>query len=118
MLRTRLEAGLAGCGVRFFSAGAERLPGTSFFSVPGIDGETLVGKLDRAGFAVASGSACSSANPEPSRTLVAIGVDERTARSAIRVSIGRANTEQEVDDFLTAFGRIVDQLGKLAAVSA
>ena len=118
MLRTRLEAGLAGCGVRFFSTGAERLPGTSFFSVPGVDGETLVGKLDRAGFAVASGSACSSANPEPSRTLVAMGVDERTARSAIRVSIGRANTEQEVDDFLTAFGRIVDQLGKLAAVSA
>ena len=117
-LRARLERGLVGQGVRVFAAQVERLPGTSFFSVAGIDGETLVGKLDRAGFAVASGSACSSANPEPSRTLMAMGVDETTARGAIRVSIGRTNNEQEVDDFLATFAQIVDQLGRLAAVSA
>lgn len=117
-LRKRLEAGLAAFGVTVFAADAPRLPGTCFFSVSGIDGETLVGKLDRAGFAVASGSACSSANPEPSRTLLAMGVDEGIARGAIRVSLGRMNTKQEVDDFLATFGRIVGQLKSLTAISA
>lgn len=117
-LRARLEAGLVGRDVKIYSSAVDRLPGTSFFSVAGIDGETLVGKLDRAGFAVASGSACSSANPKPSSTLMAMGVDELSARGAIRVSVGRTNTEKEVDDFLAMFGQIVGQLGKLAAVSA
>jgi cysteine desulfurase len=50
------------------------LPNTTYFALPDIDGETLVGKLDRAGYAVASGAACSSANPEPSHVLRAMGV--------------------------------------------
>ena len=53
-------AWLGALGARIFSAAAPRLPNTVFFAVPDIDGETLVGKLDRAGFACASGSACSS----------------------------------------------------------
>ena len=57
-LRQRLESGLGGLGVRIFGAGAERLPNTTYFALPDIDGETLVGKLDRAGFALASGAAC------------------------------------------------------------
>jgi hypothetical protein len=60
-----LEAGLAAQGATIFAAAAERLPNTSYFAFDGIDGETLVGKLDRAGFAVAAGAACSSANPNP-----------------------------------------------------
>jgi len=78
-----LEKGLAEQGATIFGLGAERLPNTVYFSLPGIDGETLVGKLDRAGFAVASGAACSSAKPEPSHVLMAMGVEPALARGAI-----------------------------------
>jgi len=72
-MRAKLEAGLAVLGARIFATDALRLPNTSYFAFPDIDGETLVGKLDREGFAVASGAACSSANPEPSHSPRAIG---------------------------------------------
>ena len=116
-LQARLDAGLTGLGATIFSAGAERLPNTTFFALPGIDGETLVGKLDRVGFAVASGSACSSAHPEPSPTLLAMGVTPECARAAVRVSLGSGNTGQDVDGFLEAIAQIVDHLRNLTAMA-
>ncbi len=116
-LRDRIESGLKLQGVRIFAAGAPRLPNTSFFAVEGIDGETLVGKLDRAGFACASGSACSSANPEPSHTLLAMGVAPEVARGAIRVSLGRDSREEDVERFVVTFARIVTELKKTAAIA-
>jgi cysteine desulfurase len=117
-LRRRLEAGLVPLGATVFGAAAERLPNTTYFSLPGIDGETLVGKLDRAGFAVASGAACSSANPEPSHVLRAMGVAPEVARGAVRVSLGAGNTEAEVDDFIKVLQATVGSLRGLAAVAA
>lgn len=116
-LREVLESGLNEQGATIFGQAAERLPNTTFFALPGIDGETLVGKLDRAGFAVASGSACSSVNPEPSHVLMAMGVAPELARGAVRVSLGRATTEQEVRDFLLALAETVFQLRRLAALA-
>lgn len=116
-LRERLEAGLVHMGAQIFSAAAARLPNTSFFALAGIDGETLVGKLDRAGFAVASGSACSSANPEPSHTLTAMGVEAGLARSAVRVSLGGGSSEQDIDGFLKTLGENLAGLRTLAAVA-
>lgn len=116
-LRERLEAGLVQLGAQIFSASAARLPNTSFFALAGIDGETLVGKLDRAGFAVASGSACSSANPEPSHTLMAMGVEAGLARSAVRVSLGAGSSEQDIDGFLKTLGENLASLRTLAAVA-
>jgi cysteine desulfurase len=116
-LRERLEAGLTRLDARIFSADALRLPNTSFFAIPGVDGETLVGKLDRAGFAVASGSACSSAHPEPSRTLLAMGVESGLARAAVRVSLGSGSTQQDVDGFLTALGESLASLRTLTAMT-
>ncbi len=116
-LRDHIESGLKLQGVRIFAAGAPRLPNTSFFAVEGIDGETLVGKLDRAGFACASGSACSSANPEPSHTLLAMGVAPEVARGAIRVSLGRDSREEDVERFVATFARIVTELKKTAAIA-
>lgn len=116
-LQRRLEAGLAQFGARIFSAGAARLSNTSFFAIEGVDGETLVGKLDRAGFAVASGSACSSANPEPSHTLMAMGVEAGLARAAVRVSLGAGSSQQDVDGFLKALGESVASLRTLAAMA-
>jgi len=117
-LRGELEQGLAGQGATIFGLAAERLPNTIFFALPGIDGETLVGKLDRAGFAVASGSACSSVNPEPSHVLMAMGVAPEVARGAVRVSLGRETTEQEARDFLLALAETAFQLRRLAALAS
>ena len=116
-LRDALEAGLAAHGMRIFSAGAPRLPNTVFFAAEGMDGETLVARLDRAGFACASGSACSSANPEPSHTLLAMGVERETARGAVRVSLGRDTQEKHVVDFLACLGQQMSELNNLTAVA-
>lgn len=116
-LRAELEAGLAALGARLFGAGAERLPNTTYFAIPDVDGETLVGKLDRAGFAVASGAACSSANPEPSHVLSAMGVAPEIARGAVRVSLGQATTPAEVNDFLNALQATVVGLQRMTSVS-
>jgi cysteine desulfurase len=117
-LRGLLERGVAGQGAQVFGAGAERLPNTVYFAFPGIDGETLVAKLDRAGYAVASGAACSSANPEPSHVLLAMGVEPQLARGAVRVSLGADTTDHQVGDFLQALVTTVTQLRGLASVAA
>lgn len=116
-MRERLEAGLAGLGARIFAAEVVRLPNTSYFAFPNIDGETLVGKLDREGFAVASGAACSSASPEPSHVLRAMGVAPDIARGAVRVSLGAANTEADIEQFINALQVTVGRLQGLTAVS-
>jgi cysteine desulfurase len=103
--------------VRIFGAGTERLPNTTYFALPDIDGETLVGKLDREGFAVASGAACSSANPEPSHVLQAMGVAPEIARGAVRVSLGAGNSEADVDNFINALQVTVGRLQGLTAVA-
>lgn len=117
-LRDEVEQALGALGARIFSAGALRLPNTVFFAIAGIDGETLVGKLDRAGFACASGSACSSANPEPSHTLLAMGVEPAVARGAVRVSLGRDTAAADVRRFIETFARVVGELKNLASVAA
>lgn len=122
-LRDALEAGLVQQGATVFgraeskSKSAERLSNTTFFALSGIDGETLVGKLDRAGFAVASGSACSSAEPEPSHVLRAMGVVPELARGAVRISLGTGNTTKQVVDFLAALGDTLFQLRRLTALA-
>lgn len=116
-LRVEIENGLAEQGAVIFALGAERLPNTVYFALPGIDGETLVAKLDRAGFAVASGAACSSARPEPSHVLMAMGVAPEIARGAVRVSLGRETTEQQARDFLLALAETVFQLRRLTALA-
>jgi cysteine desulfurase len=117
VLRGRLESGLAALGARIFGSDAERLPNTTYFAVPDIDGETLVGKLDREGFAVASGAACSSANPEPSHVLRAMGVAPETARGAVRVSLGAGNSETDVDEFINALRLTVGRLQGMTALA-
>lgn len=117
-LMHKLECGLGALGATIFSVNAKKLPNTAYFSFAGIDGETLVGKLDREGFAVASGAACSSANPEPSHVLRAMGVSPEIARGAVRVSLGSSNTEAEIEQFINALQVTVGRLQGLTAVVA
>ena len=116
-LRDRTEEGAAALGAEIFGRGAERISNTTYFAFPDIDGETLVIELDKAGFAVASGAACSSTSTEPSATLLAMGVGPELARGAVRVSFGVQNTASEVEDFLQALGATVSRLRRLTAIA-
>lgn len=116
-LRNRLEHGLVSLGARLFAAGADRLPNTTCFSLPNLDGETLVAQLDRVGYAVASGAACSSANPEPSHVLRAMGVTAEIARGAVRISLGKGNTLEQVEGFLVSLRDTATRLQRLTAVA-
>jgi cysteine desulfurase len=108
-MRTRLEAALP-VGVDVVSAGSDRLPGHSLLRTPGLRAELLVLALDREGFAVAAGSACSAGDAEPSHVLVAQGMSAEDARSVIRVSIGARTTADEIDGFIAALDRTIGTL--------
>ncbi|HWN29754.1 MAG TPA: cysteine desulfurase family protein [Burkholderiales bacterium] len=116
-MRERLEQGLQGMGARVFGGNAQRLPNTSYFAFPGIDGETLVIELDKAGYAVASGSACSSVSNDPSPTLLAMGVAPDVARSAVRVSLGKNNNMDEIEGFLQTLNAVLNRLQRLSAIA-
>ena len=115
-MRARLETGMHELGAVIFGEDAPRIPNTSYFAFKGILGETLVIELDKAGYAVAPGAACSSANPEPSATLLAMGVDPELAVGAVRFSLGAGNTMQQVDDFLKALKAVISRLRSLTAM--
>ena len=87
----------------FVGKGANRLPNTSCFAVPGWKGETQVMQMDLAGYAISAGSACSSGKVKASAVLQAMGYDATTASSVIRVSLGPQTTEQEVIGFAKAW---------------
>ena len=116
-MRARLERGLRELGAVIFGEDAPRVTNTSYFAFNGIMGETLVIELDKAGYAVAPGAACSSANPEPSATLLAMGVDSELARGAVRFSLGAGNTLPQIDDFLRALKAAVSRLRNLTAIA-
>jgi len=101
-----------------FAQDVPRVPNTSMFAVPGLDGETLLMQLDLAGFAVASGSACSSGKRDPSHVLMSMGVHRDLARSAIRVSFGPGNCCEDglalVDALLQARRRLQAMAGMAA----
>ena len=116
-MRDQFECGLRDMGAAIFGAAAPRIPNTSYFAFPGIEGETLVIELDKAGFAVASGAACSSANTEPSATLLAMGIAAEAARGAVRFSLGNDNTAAQVAEFLLALDGVLARLKRLTAIA-
>jgi cysteine desulfurase len=111
-LRDRLEAGVEGGPTVVFGRGASRLPNTSLFAAPGIRAETALINLDLDGFAVSSGSACSSGKVTVSHVLAAMGVPAGLAAGAIRVSIGPGTIENDIDRFLKAWRKLVEALSK------
>ncbi len=117
LLREPLEKGLIGMGAVIFGSAATRIPNTCYFALPDIEGDTLVVKLDKAGFDVAAGAACSSVNPGQSHVLNAMQVDPMLARCAVRVSLGRSNTPEQIDDFLRTTQRIVAELKQTSSLS-
>ena len=108
-MRTRLEGALPG-GVEVVCAASERLPGHSLLLVRGVRAELLVLALDREGYAVAAGSACSAGHDEPSHVLVAQGMSPEDARSVIRITMGAGTTAAEVDGLAAALTRCIGTL--------
>ena len=104
-LRDRLIAGISGTIPEAVLRGARgdgRLPGNAHFTFPGCEGDSLLFLLDMAGIESSTGSACTAGVPRPSHVLLAMGLDEETARGAQRFSLGHSSTEADVDALLAA----------------
>lgn len=97
-------------GVVLTGPRAERVPNTSSMCITEVDGETLLMNLDVRGFAVSTGAACSSGNPEPSPILLAMGFSREEAQSSLRLSLGWGNTRAEVDRFVDELIPVVTRL--------
>ncbi len=96
--------------VQVLGTETDRLSNTSSFLVDDADGETMLMSLDLKGFAVSTGAACSSGNPEPSPVLLAMGLTRIQAQTSLRVSFGWENTMDEVDAFVAALDSVVQRL--------
>ncbi len=94
ILEKALEAGSK--STIFVGKDQDRLPNTLCFATPGWKGETQVMQMDLSGFAISAGSACSSGKVRASAVLTAMGYDEATAASAVRVSLGPETSEEDV----------------------
>ena len=98
-------------GVAITAGGVDRLAGHLHLTLPGVRSEEVLMLLDRAGVAASAGAACASGAPQASRVLVAMGMDDRRARSAVRLTLG-VDTSQEAWDRLGDV--MVEVLGSLA----
>ncbi len=88
----------------------QRLPGNTNFSFEFIEGESLLLNLDLKGIAASSGSACTSGSLEPSHVLLAMGICHEIAHGSLRLSLGKANTKEEIDYLLQVLPEIVNKL--------
>ncbi|HVS03724.1 MAG TPA: cysteine desulfurase family protein [Thermoanaerobaculia bacterium] len=99
---------------RIHCRSSPRLPHTCHVAFPGVAGQSLVIRLDLAGFAVSAGPACSSGTVEPSAALLSMGMPASEALASIRISLGITNTRQEVEAFLPVLEQEVQALALLA----
>lgn len=114
-LRDRLLEGLCSCleGVRLNGDRDSRLPNNVNVSFEGVAGESLLQNLDLAGLAVSNGSACSSGSPEPSHVLQALGLPEDLVSSAVRYTLGRQTSHDEVDVAIDITAKVVRRLRRM-----
>ena len=116
VLRDRLIHGAqdAGFGVQVSGDwepgdGTRRLPGNAHLLVPGCDGDSLLYLLDAAGVECSTGSACQAGVPQPSHVLLAMGMPEKQARGALRLTLGHTSTAADVDTFLATLPAAVER---------
>lgn len=91
-----------------------RLPGNANFSFSGVEGETILLKLDAKGICTSSGSACTSGSTAPSHVLKAIGLSDDLARGSLRVTFGEDNTKEDVDYLLDNLEEIVGRVRNMS----
>lgn len=120
LLREKLTRGIFDTieGVRLNGHPEHRLPNNVNISIEGVEGEPVLLGLDFAGVCASSGSACSSASLEPSHVLLAIGLTAEMAQSSLRITLGRDNTEEDVDYLLSILPDMVSKLRSMPSLSA
>lgn len=110
LLRAKLWEGLEKVEGCFMNSPRQGAPHILNVSLPGLKSEVVLHSLEEKGVFVSTKSACSSKVDKPSRVLMAMGIGEEKAKSALRISLSGQNTEAEVDQFLTIFHEIVPHL--------
>jgi len=95
----------------------KRLPNHASFCFKYIEGESLLLSLDMKGIAVSSGSACTSGSLEPSYVLLAMGIPYELAHGSLRVTMGKDNTEEDVDYFLEVMGPVVERIRAISPLT-
>ena len=118
-LRDRIVAEVLGQvpGSRLNGHPSRRLPNNANFSFPGVEGEPILLGLDMAGIAASSGSACSSGSLEPSHVLLALGQSAEVARGSLRLTLGKDNTEEQVDYLIDVLVGLVKRLRELPSLT-
>ncbi|MDO7252874.1 NifS family cysteine desulfurase [Helicobacter cappadocius] len=94
---------------------AHRVPNTTLISVRGIEGEAMLWDLNKSGIAASTGSACASEDLEANPVMVAIGADKELAHTAIRLSLSRFNTEEEIDYTIDVFKKAIERLRNISS---
>lgn len=108
LLENRLLIGLSNANIQFSRNGSKvHIPGNISLSFPGYSGESLLHRLDLMGICVSTGSACNSEETEVSHVLKAIGLEPELAKGTIRLSLGRNNSENDVDIIVESLQRIL-----------
>lgn len=119
-LRDRLVAGILDTldGVIVNGHPTQRLPNNAHFSFEAIEGEPILLGLDFAGISASSGSACSTASLEPSHVLLAIGLSANLAQGSLRITLGRDNTDEDVDYVLSTLPGLVNRLRAMPSLAS
>ena len=117
-LRDELIAGVRYCIPRAKINGdlKKRVVANAHFSFAGVDSENLLLLLDQEGIAVSTGSACSSGSLEPSHVLMALAMDPLLAHGSLRITLGKFNTEDDINYLLQKLPPIVEKLRKMSPV--
>lgn len=113
--RDKMQVAVEEAGVQVWGAGQDRLPGTLSFSAPGFTSETQLMALDLAGFAISSGSACSSGKTKASHVLTAMGASDELARCGVRISLGWNSSKEDAIAFIAAWREAYKRVKERAA---
>jgi cysteine desulfurase len=123
VLRNELVAGVLGAipgavlnGAADLQDPGARLPGNAHFSFPGCEGDALLMLLDASGIDCSTGSACTAGIPEASHVLLAMGVDERTARASLRFSLGAASTDEDIRRLIEVLPGAVERAARAGQI--
>ena len=115
-LRDRVIAGMLTIPcTRLTGHPTERLPNNASFCFEGVEGESILLNLDLLGIAASTGSACTSGSVDPSHVLVAMGLPLEWLRGSLRLTLGKENTDADVDVLLAALPGIIEKLRSLGS---
>ena len=119
LIRSAVDLGydVSVTGVWEAGDGIRRLPGNAHLLVPGCEGDSLLYLLDASGVECSTGSACQAGVPQPSHVVLAMGIPEREARGALRLTLGHTSTDADVDAFLAVLPAAIERARRASGAS-